>query len=162
VARALIVGCGCRGRLVGERLLKQGWEVRGTSRREGGLAPIEETGIEPVLADPAQPSTVLDLIGDVAVILWLLASAQGEPEELSAIHGSGLDRVLERLVETPVRGVVYEMNGSVDPILLAHGRESLEAASDTWGLPVSFVFVDPGDPFDWAEIMAGAAVGLVT
>ena len=161
MARALIVGCGCRGRLVGRRLLNQGWEVRGTSRREEGLVPIEEAGIEPALADPAQPATVLDLVGDVAVVLWLLGSAEGEPHELSAIHGTRLERLLERLVETPVRGFVYEFKGSVNPILLERGRELVEAAADRWELPVSFVLVDSSDPFDWSEIMAGAAVGLV-
>jgi nucleoside-diphosphate-sugar epimerase len=161
VARALIVGCGCRGRLVGKRLLAQGWEVRGTSRTEDGLAAISEAGIEPALADPLQPHTVLDLVGDVAIVLWLFASAQGPPEELSAIHGPRLERLMERLVETPVRGFVYEMKGTVDPILLEHGNEVLEAAGDTWRVGISCVFVDPEDPHDWAEIMAAAATGLV-
>ena len=161
MARALIVGCGCRGRLVGKRLLAQGWEVRGTSRTDDGLAAIGEAGIEPAFADPLQPHTVLELIGDVTVVLWLFASAEGPPEELSAIHGPRLERLMERLVETPVRGFVYEMKGTVDPILLEHGSEVLEAAGDTWHVGISCVFVDPGDPHDWAEIMAGAATGLV-
>jgi hypothetical protein len=161
VARALIVGCGCRGRLVGKRLLAEGWQVRGTSRYENGLVAVGEAGIEPALADPARPETVLELVGDVTVVLWLLASATGERQALSAIHGSRLERVMERLIETPVRGFVYEMKGSVDPILLAHGREVMEATGDTWRVPISMVFVDPSDPHDWAEIMAGAALGLV-
>ena len=83
VARALIVGCGCRGRLLGERLLAEGWQVRGTSRREEGLAAIEAAGIEPALADPAEPGTVLELVGDVAMVVWLLGSAEGTDEELA-------------------------------------------------------------------------------
>jgi hypothetical protein len=161
VARALIVGCGCRGRLLGRRLLAAGWEVRGTSRGEDGLATIGEAGIEPALADPLHPHTVLDLVGDVTIVLWPLASAQGPPEELSAIHGPRLERLMERLIETPVRGFVYEMRGTVDPILLEHGSEVLEAAGDTWRVGISCVFVDPQDPHDWAEIMAGAATSLV-
>jgi hypothetical protein len=161
VARALIVGCGCRGRLVGQRLLAEGWEVRGTSRTKDGFAAMARAGIEPALADPLYPHTVLELVGDVAIVLWLLASAKGSPEELSAIHGSRLERLMERLIETPVRGFVYEMEGTVDPILLEHGSEVLEAAGDTWRVGIACVFVDPGDPHDWAEIMAGAATGLV-
>jgi uncharacterized protein YbjT (DUF2867 family) len=155
VARALIVGCGCRGRLLGKRLLADGWAVRGTSRREEGLAAIEAAGIEPARADPADPASVLDLVGDVAVVHWLLGSAEGEPEELAAIHGPRLDRLLERLVETPVRGFVYEMGGTVDPILLARGRESIETVSEGWELPVAFVFVDPSDRLGWLDAMAG-------
>ena len=79
MARALIVGCGCRGRELGGRLLAEGWAVRGTSRREQGLAAIEAAGIEPALADPGRPATVLDLVGDVAAVYWLLGSAGGEP-----------------------------------------------------------------------------------
>lgn len=156
MARALIVGCGCRGRSLGKRLLAQGWQVRGTSRREEGLAQIEAAGIEPALADPADPGSVLDLVADVAVVNWMLGSAQGEPEQLAAIHGPRLDRLLERLVETPVRGFVYEMGGSVDPVLLARGREAVEAASETWELPVSLIFVDPGDRLGWLEVMERA------
>lgn len=130
------------------------WAVRGTSRREEGLAPIEAAGIEPVLADPSRPDTVLDLVGDVTILAWLLGSAQGTPEELSAIHGPRLDRVLERVVETPVRGFVYEAAGSVDPILLARAHESLEAAADTWQIPISFVLVDPTDSATWLDPLA--------
>ena len=114
MARALIIGCGCRGRELGERLLAEGWAVRGTSRREEGLAAIEAAGIEPALADPDRVGTVLELVGDVAVVFHLLGSAAGEPEALAAIHGPRLERLLEKLVDTPVRGVVYEAVGSVD------------------------------------------------
>ena len=115
MARALIVGCGCRGRLLGGRLLGEGWQVRGTSRRDEGLAAIEAAGIEPALADPDDPGTLLDLVGDVATVYWLLGSAEGPVENLEAIHGPRLERFLERLVETPVRRFVYEAVGSVDP-----------------------------------------------
>lgn len=169
MARALIVGCGCRGRLLGRRLLAAGWEVRGTSRREEGLVPIEAAGIEPAQADPGRPDTVLDLVGDVTVVVWILGSAKGSPEKLSAIHGPRLDRLLERLVETPVRGFVYEAVGSVDPILLARGREAVAAAADTWQMPVSSLLVDLtdfsswGDPLAiWTETALSAIVGVTS
>ena len=147
MARALIVGCGCRGRALGEGLLVEGWAVRGTSRREKGLEAIGAAGIEPALADPAAPGTVLDLVGDVTAIAWLLGSARGSTEELSAIHGSALERVLERIVETPVRGFVYEAAGSVDPAVLARGREAVEAAVGRWRIPVSVL---SGEHAGWA------------
>ncbi len=136
MARALIVGCGCRGRALGDELLTEGWAVRGTSRREEGLAAIEAAGIEPALADPAQPGTLLDLVGDVTVIHWLLGSASGSAENLAAIHGPRLERLLERLVETPVRRFVYEAFGTIDAELLAGGAAIVEAAAQTWQIPV--------------------------
>jgi uncharacterized protein YbjT (DUF2867 family) len=136
VARALIVGCGCRGRILGQRLLEEGWAVRGTSRRREGLAAIELAGLEASLADPAQPGTLLELVADVADVYWLLGSAVGSEENLEAIHAPRLERFLERLVETPVRRFVYEAGGSVDSSVLARGRSTVEAASRTWRIPV--------------------------
>jgi uncharacterized protein YbjT (DUF2867 family) len=136
VARALIVGCGCRGRELGAQLLQQSWAVRGTSRHEAGLVAIGAAGIEPALADPERPATVLELVADVADVYWLLGSATGEPENLEAIHGPRLERLLERLVETPVRRFVYEAYGSVDPQVLAGGAALVERAAETWRIPV--------------------------
>ena len=123
MARALIVGCGCRGRLLGEELLAQGWAVRGTSRREQGLEAIAAAGIEPALADLDRVGTVLEHVADVAVVYLLLGSAAGGPEAVAELHRHRLERLLEKLVDTPVRGVVYEAAGSVDPEVLAAGAE---------------------------------------
>jgi uncharacterized protein YbjT (DUF2867 family) len=132
----LIVGCGCRGRALGEELLAEDWAVRGTSRRQEGLAAIEAAGIEPALADPERPATLLDLIGDVATVYWLLGSAAGDLENVEAIHGPRLERFLERLVETPVRRFVYEGAGSVEPEILECGAEITRNAGETWRIPV--------------------------
>jgi uncharacterized protein YbjT (DUF2867 family) len=135
VARALIVGCGCRGRELGERLLAEGWAVRGTSRREEGLAAIEAAGIEPALADPDRPGTILELVGDVAVLVLLLGSASGSEEELAAIHGPRLERLMEHLVETPVRGVLYEGT--------EQGGEVVRSAARTWRIRVRTIAASP-------------------
>ncbi len=113
--------------------------MRGTSRRQEGLAAIESAGLEAALADPEQPGTLLELVADVAEVYWLLGSAAGAAENLEAIHGPRLERFLERLVETPVRRFVYEAGGSVDPSVLARGRSAVEAASETWRIPVEIV-----------------------
>lgn len=137
MARALIVGCGCRGRELGGRLLAEGWQVRGTSRREEALAAIEAAGIEPALADPDDPATVLDLVGDVTVVYWLLGSAASDPETIEAIHGPRLERFLERLVETPVRRFVYEGSGGVEAAILERGASIVRAAGERWRIPVA-------------------------
>jgi uncharacterized protein YbjT (DUF2867 family) len=149
MARALIVGCGCRGRALGKQLIEAGWQVRGTSRREQGLAEIEAAGIEPALADPNLPGTVLDLVADVTRVFWLLGSAKGDEELLEAIHGSRLERLLERLVDTPVRGFVYEAAGSVDGALLEQGAAAVRAAGERWRIPIAVV---DDDPCRWIDI----------
>jgi uncharacterized protein YbjT (DUF2867 family) len=147
MARALIVGCGCRGRELGERLLAEGWAVRGTSRREESLAAIEAVGIEPVLADPDRPGTILDLVNDVTVLVLLLGRARGSEEDLAAIHGPRLERLLEHLVETPVRGVLYEGTES--------GAEIVAAAGRTWRIPVEIVSPDTDLASSVATMLTG-------
>ncbi len=121
--------------------------MRGTTRREENLTEIEAAGIEPALADPEQPGTLLDLVGDVTVVYWLLGSATGAVDNLEAIHGSRLERFLERLVETPVRRFVYEAGGSVDASILARGSSAAEVAARTWRIPVEIVDADA-----WARV----------
>jgi len=161
MARALIVGCGCRGRMLGERLLAEGWAVRGTSRREEGLEAIAAAGIEPALADPDRPGTLLELVGDVAVVHWLLGSASGEPEAVAQIHGARLEHTLERLVDTPVRAFVYEAAGGVPRQHLERGEAAVRRAAETWRIPVEAVAADPTDPAAWVDEMAAATLGLL-
>jgi hypothetical protein len=149
VARALIVGCGCRGRGLGEELLAEGWAVRGTSRREFGLEAIEAVGIEPALADPDRPGTILDLVADVAILVLLLGNVAGSEEELGAIHGPRLERLMEHLVETPVRGVLYEGT--------AAGAEVVAQASRTWRIPVRTLMPKRSQPAHVAGIDGLAA-----
>jgi len=160
LARALIVGCGRRGRLLGTRLLDEGWAVRGTSRAAEGLARIEAAGIEAAIADPDRPGTLLELLGDVTVVHWLLGSAEGEREAVAAIHGPRLERFLEKLVDTPVRGFVYEAAGTVDALALERGMAAAEAAGANWRIPVELVAADPAQPDSWAETMLAATKRL--
>jgi uncharacterized protein YbjT (DUF2867 family) len=161
VARALIVGCGCSGRALGAELLDEGWAVRGTSREEEGLVAIEAAGLEPVRADPEKPATVLELVDDVAVVLWLLGSATGPSEDVEAIHGPRLESLLERLVETPVRGFVYEGVGTVDPKLLSAGAELVRHAEGTWRIPIAITETPREHGPKWVEELETAAVELL-
>jgi nucleoside-diphosphate-sugar epimerase len=161
VARALIVGCGCHGRELGRELLGRGWAVRGTSRSEDGLAAIEAAGVEPALADLDRVGTVLEHVADVAVVYLLLGSAAGEPEAVAAIHGPRLESLMEKLVDTPVRGVVYEAVGSVAPGVLAGGAAIVERASATWRIPVAVVREELSGQGGRTEAMADLALGLL-
>jgi uncharacterized protein YbjT (DUF2867 family) len=151
LARALIVGCGCRGRELGGELAELGWQVRGTSRRPEGLEAIEAAGVEPAAADPDRPGTVLELCGDVAVVIWLLGSAAGG--SASTIHGPRLASLLEKLVDSPVRGFAYEAAGTVDGETLAEGTRIVERAKETWRIPVALLTAKREEP-GWATSTA--------
>jgi uncharacterized protein YbjT (DUF2867 family) len=147
LARALIVGCGCRGRELAGELAELGWQVRGTSRRPEELEAIEAAGVEPAAADPDRPGTVLELCGDVAVVVWLLGSANGEAT--AEIHGTRLESLVEKLVDSPVRGFAYEAAGTVAAETLAEGARIVERAGETWRIPVTLL-MDQRDAPGWA------------
>ena len=161
MARALLVGCGCRARELGTRLLEDGWQVRGTTRTPQGIAAIERAGIEPAVADPERVGTVLDQISDVAVVAWLLGSARGEPAAVAALHGPRLERLCEELVDTPVRGLVYEAAGSVMADRLREGEGIVTRAARRWRIPVELLDHDPADPGGWATAAEAAMRRLV-
>jgi uncharacterized protein YbjT (DUF2867 family) len=157
LARALIVGCGCHGRELAAELAESGWQARGTSRREQGMEAIAAVGIEPALADPDRAGTVLELCGDVAVVVWLLGSASGETA--AAINGPRLESLLAKLVDSPVRGFAYEAVGSVgEP--LEEGARLVERAGERWRIPVTLLTEERDGP-DWAERTAAAVARLL-
>jgi hypothetical protein len=67
----------------------------------------------------------------VAVLVLLLGSATGSAASLAAIHGPRLERLMEHLVDTPVRGVLYEGTEA--------GTEIVRAAERTWRIPVATI-----------------------
>jgi uncharacterized protein YbjT (DUF2867 family) len=158
LARALIVGCGCRGRELGRRLVDSGWLVRGTSRDPARLGGIEAAGLEPALADPDRPGTILDHGGDVTAVVWLLGAASGDEDQLEAIQGPRLERLLEKLVDSPVRGFVHEAAGPAPSLVV--GRELVERAGSTWRIPVAFIEGERAEA-GWAERAAGTVTGLL-
>ena len=143
-------------------LLERGWAVRGTSRTAAGVRLIEAGGIEAVVADPAHPGTVFDLVADVTVLLWLMGSAEGDAELLEAIHGPRLESLLEKLVDTPVRGVVYEASGGAPAELLESGAGLVEAAAERWRIPVAVLRSDPGETEAWALAACAAVESLLS
>jgi nucleoside-diphosphate-sugar epimerase len=162
VARALIVGCGCRGRHLGRRLTDAGWPVRGTTRDPGNAEDIVSARLEAAVADPDRVASILDHAGDVTLVFWLLGSARGDPQAIAALHGPRLERLMEELVDTPVRGFVYEGAGAVARDQLEHGAEIVHVAANRWRIPVEVVTEDPDDWEAWTQAMLAVAERLVS
>lgn len=154
MARVLIVGCGCRGQELARKLAADGYPVRGTTRDPRNCPFIEAAGAEPVCADPNRLATLGDALEDVAVVIWLMASASGPEDEVAALHGDRLERLLERLVDTPVRGFVYDAAGVVDASSLENGKRLVSEASERWQLPVVTIGRDAVDSTWAAEARA--------
>jgi uncharacterized protein YbjT (DUF2867 family) len=157
MARVLIVGCGCRGRALAERLVAEGYAVRGTTRNAAHTAAIETAGAEAVVADPDRLATLVPRLAGVSAVCWLLGSAKGAPE----LHGARLRTLLERLVDTPVRGLIYEAAGTAPTGLLADGAAMVREASARWHIPVEVVDEDPTSAADWLAAMTTAVSRLL-
>lgn len=152
MARVLIVGCGCRGRALASGLVGAGHVVRGTTRAESSLAAIESTGAEAAQADPDRLATLLPQIEGVSAVCWLMGSARSP-----ALHGARLQSLIDKLVDTPVRGMVYEAAGEAGPVLLQRGAAMVRAASETYRMPVEIVEVEPSvAPDAWLAAMRDA------
>ena len=156
MARVLIVGCGCRGRALASELVASGHAVRGTTRDPARVAEIEAAGAEGVVADPFRLATLLPQIDGVGVICWLLGSASGDAGPL---HRERLASLLERLVDAPVRGFVYEAEGSVDPAALADGAAAVQRFKETFHVPVELV---DGDHAGWPAAVERVLTGEAT
>jgi hypothetical protein len=114
--------------------------VRGTTRRPEALEAIGSTGAEAVIADPDRLGTILPLLGDVTVLAWLARSAR-------------LETLLERLVDTPVRGLLYDG---------AEGSALVRAASERWSIPARVIEDDPADHEAWLAAARRAVGDLVS
>ena len=160
MARVLVVGCGCRGRQLAAALRREGHAVRGTTRDETRAAEIEATGAEAAVADPNRLATLLPCLSGVSVICWLMGSATGDAELVAAIHGPRIGSLVEKLVDTPVRGLVYEAAGSVEGSHLERGAAIVRAAGETYRMPIAIVEAHPGEHDRWLGAML-AGVGRV-
>lgn len=136
--------------------------MRGTSRTDEGAAAIGQEGFEGVVADPDRLGTVLAQLEGVSVACWLMGSPNGSAEQLAALHGSRLQTMLERLVDTPVRGIVYEAQGTVHDHLLDRGAAAVNTAGSTWSMPVEVVRADPADTLAWTKAMRAAVARVLS
>jgi hypothetical protein len=113
------------------------------------LAAIEAAGAEAVVADPDRLGTIMGQLAGVTAVCWLMGSATAE------VNGPRLETFVERLVDTPVRGIVYEAAGG------AAGAETVRAAAERWRMPAEVVEADPADREAWLPAMREAVERLL-
>lgn len=161
MARVVIVGCGCRGQALARSLRSDGHAVRGTTRTEERRAAIEAAGAECWIGTPDRIGTLTHALDGATILCWLLGSAQGTGEELAALHGTRLQMLLERSIDTTVRGVVYEAAGTVEAGVLAGGVAAVERAHETSEIPFALFEEDGSDHDAWLRAARAAVDGLL-
>ena len=84
-------------------LIAEGHAVRAVTPDESARAAIEGAGAECWIGDPDVIGTLRYALENATLLLWLLGDDR-RPE----LHGDRLAMMLERTIDTTVRGIVYE------------------------------------------------------
>lgn len=134
--RLLLAGGGCRGLELTRALTADGHAVRVVTRSEERRAEIEAAGGECWIGDPDRIGTLRYAVANVTILLWALDTVD-RPE----LHGSRLEMMLERTVDTMVRGVIYEGE---------RGREVVERMCSLNEVPFRLLLADVSDSAAWA------------
>jgi hypothetical protein len=113
---------------------------------------IAAAGAEPYIGDPDRVATLMEALTGVTILCWLMGTATGDAERVAALHDGRLRMLWEKLVDTPVRGVVHEGG---------RGREVALAAHETWRIPLELLDADPADHERWLAAAKGAVDRLL-
>jgi hypothetical protein len=131
-----------------------GHPVRGTTRDPARVPELETAGIEPAVGDPYRLATLMPHVANTSAMVWLMGSATGD--DVEALHRTRLQTVLERLVDSPVRGMAYEAVGTLPAGLLREGAAAVRKAGLVWQMPNVIVEHDPQDHDGWVTAMVAA------
>jgi len=129
----------------------EGHAVRVTTRTEAGRAAIEATGAECWIGTPERLATLRAALESVTIVCWLLGTAAGEGEALRALHASRLEFFLGQVIDTTVRGFVYEAAGTVPSEALTEGERIVQALGERNVIPVAVLGADPLDTGVWLD-----------
>lgn len=161
MARILIVGGGCRGLALAGTMALEGHAVRISTRSEAGRAAIEATGAECWIGTPDRIATLRGALDRVTVACWLLGNASGDADRVGALHGTRLEYWLTSVIDTTVRGLVYETRGSVAAARLAEGTQLVRSACARSSIPLSLIEADPADTQAWGAAARASIASLL-
>jgi len=142
-------------------LCSRGHAVRGTTRSPERIPTIEAAGAEAILGDPDRVGTIAPALAQVGVVCVLLGSARGTHQALTALHSTRLEMLLTRVIDTTVRGFVYEAVGTVEETVLAEGAELVRSLCERSRIPFALLEGDRGSGDEWAAGAAAAVEGVL-
>jgi len=159
LARLLVVGGGCRALDLASALRAEGHAIRVATRSDERRPAIEAIDGECVIADPDRIGTLRYALDNVTLLLWLLGTATGP--NVADLHASRLAMMLERTIDTTIRGVVYEAAGTVDPELLRGGMRTGARLASRNEIPLRVLDADPANRAAWVREARAAVDSLL-
>jgi hypothetical protein len=123
--------------------------VRGTTRDVDRVREIEAAGVDAHVGDPDRVATLAPALAHVTVACILLGSVSGPPDHLAALHGTRLQMLLSRMLDTTVHGIVYEAAGSAGGDVLRSGAAYVATACRGSRIPFALIEADPSDHGRW-------------
>jgi hypothetical protein len=147
--RVLLVGGGRAGLALTRELTAEGHAVRFVTRTEERRAEVEAAGAECWIGTPDRIGSLRYALDNVTVLLWLLG-----PVDDADLHGSRLTMMLERTIDTTVRGVVYEGTAS--------GAEEVRRMAAYNEIPHAVIDVPREDEAAWVAAVRAAVDAVLT
>lgn len=143
-----MVGGGRPGLELTRRLAADGHAVRFVTRNEAFVGEIEAAGGEAYIGDPDRIGSLRYALDNVTILLWLLGRA---PD--GDLHGSRLTMMMERTIDTTVRGVIYEGTeaGAAEVVRMAGYNE----------IPYAILDASRDDPDAWADAILERIDGVL-
>lgn len=162
MARILILGGGRRGLWLAGRLGEQGHATRILTRDEDRRAAIEQAGAQCVIADPNRLGTLVSALDGVTIACWLLGCAQGDEDEVRALHDLRLRSFMVKVIDTTIRGVIYEAAGTAPAPVLSAGAAVAAEVAERNEIPLALLRADPADRERWRAQAVSAVESLLT
>lgn len=120
--------------------------VERAGREAAAAAALAEAGfaVRTIDADPLLPGHVVDALENVAVVAWLMGAGDDLHPQ---INGEQLETALLKVVDTGVRGFVFERPHEAPNAHVEHARE-------TWHIPIEEI--QPGSGEQWTASLVAA------
>lgn len=155
--RLLLVGAAsARGLALTRRLTADGHAVRAVTRTQEHAPALADAGAEVWIGTPDRIGSLRYALENVTILGWCLGSAT-PPPDVAPLHGSRLEMMLEKSIDTTVRGVLYEDAGTVDRAILDAGAAVVVRMARRNEIPYVLLDADPTDADAWA---AAARAGI--
>jgi NAD(P)-dependent dehydrogenase (short-subunit alcohol dehydrogenase family) len=151
--RVLLVGGGEHGLALAREFTAEGHAVRAVTPDEGRRAEIEAVGAECWIGTPDRIGSLRYALDNVTVLLWLLGTVDNED-----LHGSRLTMMLERTIDSTVRGIVYETGAPATEAGAAEVRRMAVYNE----IPYAIVdALDLAEQEDWLRAVRAAIEGVL-